>query len=476
MITRIEIDGFKSLRDFAMDLEPFTVLVGPNSAGKSNVLEALMLLSRLASLRIYDAFIAGTGHGPGIDLFTKHDGKHGRSMRFGVEMLAGDPLAQKHSRQTRFRYELSLDRRKRNDGFSEYLSVSDERLFALNRAEDGWVLSRPDFGRYAKYGLEGLHTFLQRAAGEPVRSVVQFPPVAGQAETQVPYDYTALAWLRMVSRGTLLKSTSDSLGVVTGSSPSPSEAYYDHLVSQGAAFAIHDLASFRLSQLDAARLREPSDRMAEGGLSPDVSNLPTYLAALSPLTLGSIRADLVALVPGLSSFEIVPERESLRIDFIFSGGERLPARLVSDGTLRLLALLTALRAEPRPTLLAIEEPENGIYPGRLKSLLELVREDGSELPRGFEEHAEESSSLTVPPPLPMQILLTTHSPVVLAALRSESQCLRFLDLVQRGGQLVTRARKVAPSITPAQARELVSLREVDRLLNSLQAEVAEVSE
>ena len=45
-----------------------------------------------------------------------------------------------------------------------------------------------------------------------------------------------------------------------------------------------------------------------------------------------------------------------------SGGECLPARLVSDGTLRLLALLTALRAGPRASILAIEEPENSLSP------------------------------------------------------------------------------------------------------------------
>jgi AAA15 family ATPase/GTPase len=49
MITRLEVDGFKSLRNFAVDLEPLTVFVGPNSAGKSNILDALELLSPLSS-------------------------------------------------------------------------------------------------------------------------------------------------------------------------------------------------------------------------------------------------------------------------------------------------------------------------------------------------------------------------------------------------------------------------------------------
>jgi AAA15 family ATPase/GTPase len=56
MITRLEVDGFKSRRDFAVDLEPFTVFIGPNSAGKSNILDALDLLSRLTSAPIAEAF------------------------------------------------------------------------------------------------------------------------------------------------------------------------------------------------------------------------------------------------------------------------------------------------------------------------------------------------------------------------------------------------------------------------------------
>ena len=90
--------------------------------------------------------------------------------------------------------------------------------------------------------------------------------------------------------------------------------------------------------------------------------------------LGEIRADLASLVPGIASFDVTPEGDDFGLDFELSGGERMPARLVSAGTLRILALLTALRMRPRPYMLCIEEPENGIYPGRLRALLEVLRE------------------------------------------------------------------------------------------------------
>jgi predicted ATPase len=37
VLTRIEIDRFKTFRDFALDVPPFLVVLGRNGAGKSNL-------------------------------------------------------------------------------------------------------------------------------------------------------------------------------------------------------------------------------------------------------------------------------------------------------------------------------------------------------------------------------------------------------------------------------------------------------
>ncbi|MCE2464438.1 MAG: AAA family ATPase, partial [Dehalococcoidia bacterium] len=51
MLKRIHIKGYKSLEDLDVTLSPLTLLFGPNAAGKSNFLDALQLLSRMATSR-----------------------------------------------------------------------------------------------------------------------------------------------------------------------------------------------------------------------------------------------------------------------------------------------------------------------------------------------------------------------------------------------------------------------------------------
>src|SRR4030042_2982636 len=57
MLKRIKIQGYKSLIDLEVHLNPLSFLFGPNAAGKSNFLDALHLLSRIATSRtLKDAF------------------------------------------------------------------------------------------------------------------------------------------------------------------------------------------------------------------------------------------------------------------------------------------------------------------------------------------------------------------------------------------------------------------------------------
>ena len=48
MLTQIKLENFKSYKTGTLHLAPLTVLIGANASGKSNVIEALRLLARIA--------------------------------------------------------------------------------------------------------------------------------------------------------------------------------------------------------------------------------------------------------------------------------------------------------------------------------------------------------------------------------------------------------------------------------------------
>ena len=73
MITYLKINGFKSFHNFEMEFTPLTIVAGTNAAGKSNLFDALNLLSRLAEVdKIHTAFREGQ-RGDLFELFTQYD-------------------------------------------------------------------------------------------------------------------------------------------------------------------------------------------------------------------------------------------------------------------------------------------------------------------------------------------------------------------------------------------------------------------
>src|SRR5579859_5663129 len=141
MITRIEIDGFKSFRNFALDFEPFQVFIGPNGAGKSNLFDAIALLNKIAKgnpfLEAFDRTRGGT-----IGLF-HNSSTEGRMkiMSFAVELLIGktidDGTGSKEVSETRLRYELKIQL-SQEDIFPGLYAV-EESLMPIPKNRDSWI-------------------------------------------------------------------------------------------------------------------------------------------------------------------------------------------------------------------------------------------------------------------------------------------------------------------------------------------------
>jgi predicted ATPase len=174
------------------------------------------------------------------------------------------------------------------------------------------------------------------------------------------------------------------------------------------------LLSLQFLEINPTAARAANDRYEVGVLKPDASNLAAVLKRLQEETglperpdgvLADIAADLSALIPSVARIETEsdPNRRQYSFSVSFADKLRFSSRVISDGTLRLLALLTVLNDPDRQGTLCFEEPENGVHEGRISTLVEFLR-DATAIHPGSEY------------PL-FQILVNTHSPKVMAALR-----------------------------------------------------------
>ena len=425
MITRIEVDGFKSLRGFSLELSPLTVIIGANGAGKSNLLDALKLLSQLARHNVIEAL--KSGRGAVRDQFSRTAGGVVEDIRISTELLLAAPRDDAGARigagaQTRVRHAIEIARAMQPSGVED-VSVLRERIEMMSRAADPWISAHPAFLPMARYGEEGNLAIRVEPAPQLIES--------GRRQLTISYARENVRSATDIDRHRSVLSTSPFLGGVIDE-------------------VAEEMRAFRLVHLEAARLRLPSDPAAGPELSPDGSNLPTALASLAPEVRLQLRADLADLIPGFRSFEVVPADEELRLEMEFTDGARVPARVLSDGTLRLVALLTLLRSARPGSVIAVEEPENGIYPGRLRAFIEKLVD------------ATTPSDGSLPP----QVVLTTHSPAILATLRDRAETLVLADLVRRGTDLrSTRMRPVGAGDRPANGAATASIREIERILD-----------
>lgn len=130
MLRRLSVKGFKSLADVTVEFPRLTVLFGPNAAGKSNVLDAVQVLSRISSSRTLSEALADPVHGHPIEAFSFPAG--------GLPELLGQSQAEftldadvglgEEGREP-FNYRITVAIQPESGG----LSVRDEYLAALSQ-------------------------------------------------------------------------------------------------------------------------------------------------------------------------------------------------------------------------------------------------------------------------------------------------------------------------------------------------------
>lgn len=360
MLTAITLENFKSYRSARLPLAPLTVLIGANASGKSNAVEAMRLLSWLAQGQKLSAI-----------RYAIHDGE--QVVRGKVQDLAyceGDSF--------------SIGCETDHDDFNR-LSMT------VSLREDG------------------LHLAGEQVAGIrlPLYDLDQ-PSTDRSTDVRVAYDNFSPGGKKPHV------VCSDQMAIFTQlTSPATFDAKHRksrETIPKIARAYEASLGSMLFLDPVPARMRDYSFP-GEHRLNGDGSNISSVLWDLTEgaRSTDEATADVLGFVKSLpeqniAGFDFLKEPRGgvmIQLEETFGAQtRRYDASLLSDGTLRVLAIAAAMLSAQSGSLVVIEEIDNGVHPSRARHLLDSIRN----LARRRN----------------LRVLLSTHNPALLDALPDEA--------------------------------------------------------
>lgn len=359
MLKRIKIKGYKSLVDLQLNLKPLSMLVGPNASGKSNFLDALQLLSRIATSRSLKEAFASPYRGYPLESFTF--GKEGiknllerETVSFCIEVdvelsqsvidsvnwqiwdmkrttTSNSPDERKPASkrpqpvsEANLRYRIEIEMLPKLG----ILRVADEYLAALNA---NGVLS----GR--------RKPFLEQIGG---RLHLRMEGQARPTHYERYLDYSIL-------------------------SMSHYPPHHPHLVAMRQELA--NWFTFYLEPRERMRLPNPVKEVQHIGLmGEDLAAFLNTLRGLNGQQFESVEKSIHTMIPSITGIDVSINKLG-EVELDLREGEKLvSARILSEGTLRILGLLALVSAKEPPALIGFEEPENGIHPRRIKRIARFL--------------------------------------------------------------------------------------------------------
>lgn len=405
MLTAFSVKNFKSFRDARLPLGTLTMLVGANAAGKSNLIEALRLLSWIGqgqrlpniqrALSADDQVIRGRIH----EILPEGE----TTFTLGCEIEA----------ETWNKLSVALENRD-GDLHIAAESIADTAtgapLYAVEQKSDGASGDiRVSYNNFARGGKKPQITCSDQMA------------VFCQLDTEGRFDAKHEKARRVIPEAAAIFGGELSNTLILDPIPAKMRGYSFpnewKLESDGrnVSSAIHHLLKELLSHvlINTSRFIDKKNKIEEdynkdknetkrskriNSLIMDAYNAKSKIELHNKMTA----IGFIALIPEQSvsdiDFQSTPRGEvMLTLTETFGGKEReVPAALLSDGTLRVLAIAAAMLSAPEGGLVVIEEIDNGVHPSRAKHLIEKIYE------------IAKARSL--------RVLLSTHNPALLDAL------------------------------------------------------------
>lgn len=423
--------NFKNFADTQLNLfQSVSLMIGKNGSGKSNAIEAVELLAQIAHGRpLYEVVDVARGNG---GMFEIRGGLAGCLSYKADTFTPETPNLVEDSVTSHFphtgEFELGFVASFKFDGemqqvkYSVVVGLPDSRI----RKETLTVGKRVIFDACAGKSTDILNVSYDNFAPGGRKPVAHLP-----ADRSVLSRYETFADTKAKKKRPL-----DAMKMV--------RALEKHL---NAAFVFDP----------TPRLMREYERMGQLVLQKNGSNLSSVLHSLKlgneekQATLNRI-LELIQQLPEepFNAFDFVETRaRDVLLGLKREDGTVTDARSLSDGTLRALAILTALETAPENSRIVIEEIDNGIHPTRIKILVDAVWECS---------HRRK-----------LNILVTTHNPATLDSLNAEqlkAVVLCYLDEASHASKLMPLSDlpRVESLLEQGRLGDLVTRRVVEQYL------------
>lgn len=371
MITSLRLVDFKNFADETLRIGPFTVIVGANASGKSNIRDAFRFLHGIG--RGYTlAEIFGGKYGAGGQVeWEAIRGANNEINRFGqklfsaiVEFKIANPLIENRRFNGRYLIQISIDK-ETNFGFH----VTKEEL--MEHTYEPTYTTHPKGKDRVRYQDDETHLLVRMGRTGNQKRIGY--------KIMVRPDKPALTQIKNIKNAARIHK-GEVLGV------------------------IESFASMRFFDLVPDRMRQPSfpgqTVLGDGG-----ENLPTVLQEICADggrkdTLIEWTRELTPMDVRDLEFPVDPITGRIQLVIREANDRKVSAYGASDGTLRFLAMLAALLGKDPARLYLFEEIDNGIHPSRLHLLIDLIER----------QTAKEG----------IQVITTTHSPDLLSMLSDKA--------------------------------------------------------
>jgi predicted ATPase len=356
MINHLHIENFRSIKNVDLEIGNLSFYCGPNGSGKSNFVEALDFLAAAFNRGLSYAVAEKGG------FYNMCYRKERRSRGAIVFHLKGTTQDRGWTLRHSVRFTLQT---KGQTIRSDFFVESEEYQFVIEAGDKEIPISF----------VRGKERYEVHKPEFDVSELTKLNPI--------------FTLLPMFENGFPLTGPRNLLF------PAPFEGFFPF------AEDLKRLTSIKVLRVNPRTARESSPPSVLGELGKFGENLPSaldYLANDHPDLFAELVSVVKDVIPGLTQLKTTYTPSRQMTLFLQEEGFGTPwgTEEISDGTIISIALFFIL-LDPRYQMVIVEEPENSLHPWILRKFLERCRERSSN----------------------SQVLLTTQSPLVVAAAKPE---------------------------------------------------------